>query len=241
MRSKTEEFSAVARLLHDYGWAEAMAGNMSLRLPKIAHLQEEREDSEEMAPLAQPFPGLAQEQILITGSGSRMRDIAANKARGIDLLEITADGAGYNRLAGEAAPSTELLMHLALHEKNLLNGDDRSAVLHTHPTHLIAMTRQEGMEEEGRLLEALYSVHAETRLLLDGAIRLLPFRMPGSLELAKETAAALEQARVAIWPFHGIVACAEGLNEALDYVALAEKAAQLYLATPGGVTPPWER
>ncbi len=231
-----KSLAGVARCLWSYGWAEANAGNMSFRLARRILTHAGRRN---MTPLPQGFPSLAGEQILISGTGKRMRDLASFPSRCMLLIEISKDGNGYFRLDGNANPTSEFLTHLCVHQSAMDYDRNRRVVLHTHPENIIAMNHLQGMDEPSTFMEALYAVHPELGLHLGkAAIEIVPYFRPGTMELAQATATALRTAMIVVWPFHGTVSLADDPDKALDYAELLDKAASVYLkvkAAGGGI------
>lgn len=195
----------VASELARRGWAEANAGNISVRLGA--------------------WPALS--TLLVKRANVRMRDLARHPAEGLCLLRFGAGDRSYSAMPKDAKPSSELPTHVAVHDMLArLRHHDR-VVVHTHPTALISLTYR--IPNPAQLVRLLLSTHTESPILLQDRLTAIPFLPPGSSSLGRATADALEQFSVVIWPGHGIVAVGPTAVAALDLIELTEKAAEIAL------------
>ncbi|MBN2172184.1 MAG: class II aldolase/adducin family protein [Candidatus Krumholzibacteriota bacterium] len=229
-----ERVAAVAARLDRHGWGEANGGNLSLQIGPRDLMEPftpgEVVEATPAGAAAAPggasaaggadWPG-ADRYLLVTATGSRMHEIAADPAGGLCLLG--RDGDRLVASAGSRAPTSELPSHRALHAALPPGG----AVVHSHCDHLIALSHLPSLRAEGALEAALLPLMPETALFL-GGIAALPFTMPGGVELAAATAAALGRADVMVWACHGALAVGPDLETALDRLELAEKAARVW-------------
>jgi len=210
-----DEIGLVAGELAGRGWAEANAGNISLRLGE----------------------GPVLSSLLVKRANVRMRDLARCPTDGLCLLKFEAGDRSYSVLPRNAKPSSELPTHVAAHDLLArLRPDDR-AVVHTHPTSLIALSLLE--PDPTRLLRLLLGAHTEAPILLQDRLAVIQFLPPGSSSLGRATAEAIEQSSAVIWPGHGMVAVGQTATRALDLIELTEKAAQigLHLGPGAGLSP----
>jgi len=217
----------VAQLLAERGWAEANAGNMSVRLerdtvPPIPGPFEE-------FPLKHSFPEADGRWFFVTATKSRARDVPRIPDQTVGLVEMISGGSALRCHWGAAPPTSEFPAHLSIHSNCVRNRPDMKAVLHTHPPNLIAMSHLAGLQKPGALNEALRKMHPEVGILVPGGVGEMGYRIPGSLELGIATGDALASCNVAIWPMHGIVSLAADLDSALDQVEIIEKAARIYM------------
>lgn len=202
-----DEIAGVAAELVRHGWAEANAGNLSLRIPGT---------------------GTGGYALLVKRAGVRMRDVARNPLAGLCLVSVTDGGRVTGVLPAAAGPSTELPSHVAVHNALLACRPSDRAVLHTHPTATIALGM---LVPDGTKFAALLArMHSEGPLVLAGRMTVLPFSAPGSDELARATAAAVARTPGVIWPLHGMVATGPDLSAALDLVEVVDKAASIALS-----------
>ena len=218
----------VAKWVAKRGWAEANAGNMSVRMSEGTHLAERTVVILE-ASLKKPFPTLDSQKFLVTSTGCRARDIPHDPEKNVGLVEIVDRGDKYACRWGAAPPTSEFPAHLAVHEMCMDKRPDMHAILHTHPPNLIAMSHLPEMRSAGALNRALRAMHPEVGILLPDGIMGMDYRIPGSVELGDATRDALINCNMAVWPMHGVVSLAPDLDMALDQVEIVEKAAQIYM------------
>ena len=234
---------AAARI-DSLGWGEATAGNLSLLLAPADLLAPfcVRGDPISLAPVARDAPLQGRSAIeagwpvdrylLISATGSRMRELATSPASGLCLI-----GASGGRLFAAAAsrpPSSELPVHLAV----LKDRAPGSALLHGHPEFLIALSHLRALQGEGTLERALLPLMPETVMFLGRGIRRMPFDLPGGMVLGARSAQALQAADILVWDRHGALAVGENMKLALDRLELAEKAARVWwLAHQTGEAP----
>lgn len=227
------EVATVAGHLWDRGWAERNAGNISLDVTE--RLASHRPDPSAVAPLPSPaaYPELAGRAFLVTGAGTRMREVAREPARHCCLVWMADDARRYQlwRAADreDLRPTSELSSHLAVHA--LLRRANRAerCFLHTHPNELVALTHLAPYQSEQSLNGLLWAMHPEVKMVLPEGVGYAPYRPPGSQALAEVTLAALATHRAAVWEKHGCVAVGRDPAEAFDLIDTVNKAASLFL------------
>jgi rhamnulose-1-phosphate aldolase len=98
---------------------EAGAGNISVAAPGFAELDQVFPTSEPY-PLPVAVPALAGWVVLVTGSGCRLRDVAAAPAANVAAVEVGEDGLTGVLRSGPgrafATPTSEFNSHLAVHQ-----------------------------------------------------------------------------------------------------------------------------
>lgn len=163
------------------------------------------------------FAGPSGAEVAITATGIHLADATAE--------QVTVLSPAGEVLAGDLAPTSELEIHLtALRERG-------GAVVHTHSPIATAVSL---------VVDELPCVHYQ-QLLLGGAIRVAPFEVFGSPELANAVARALVGKQAAILANHGTIALGADLKQATDNALLLEWAADLYwraraIGTPRALT-----
>ncbi|UCG43768.1 MAG: class II aldolase/adducin family protein, partial [candidate division WOR-3 bacterium] len=172
-----DSIAAVAAELHRLGWAEANAGNLSIRLGSPAELSGTR------LALSEPLPALAGQALLVSVAGARMRDIANHPLAGLCLVRVSGDGSWYETI-GTGRPTSELPAHLAAQDVLAKHRPNDVALLHTHPPQVAALSLV--YPEPEALVSVLLRAHSEMSFLR-GRLRMLPFFPPGSAALAKAT------------------------------------------------------
>jgi rhamnulose-1-phosphate aldolase len=220
----------VARELWNKGWAERNAGNLSIDVTDLVP-----DASGTVIPLLQPFPELAGRSIWITATGCRMRHVAVDPAANSGVVQITPDAAGY-RVAwtgvedGPFEAASELPSHCAVHASLRRRNAPQRAVLHTHPTELIALSHVRELWDEARLNRILWAMHPEAVVVVDDGLALVDYILPGTVDQGLATAARLDERRVVLWQKHGVVAVGSTLDVAFDLIDTLNKSAQIYLA-----------
>lgn len=222
----------VAGLLWEKGWAERNAGNISVRIPRAIPGHGRRR----FRALARRFPALAGQALLVTATGSRMRDLAARPQRYMGLIRIDPAGGRYEVVwsgSPEPAfePTSELVSHLAIHDLFLRRGRSNRVVLHTHPDEIIALTHTPAGRRERTLNLVLRRMHPEIGLLVPRGVGLVAYCRPGSWALGLATVRALYKHDIAVWSRHGCCATGDDPVAAFDLVDLVNKAARIYLLT----------
>lgn len=216
-----------ARFCSDRGWAERNAGNLSINITGDV-TRKPRFESPEIR-LPRRYPELAGALILVSRTGSRMRDIAVRPESDMGVLQISRDGRSYRASDTGFAPTTELPTHLAIHAHLAGSRSPARAVLHTHPDECIALTHITGCRNAAKLNRILLSMIPETVIVNPGGVGCLPFAMPGSEAMAAGTVRLLKKTPVVLWEKHGVLAVAENIIEAFDLIDTVNKAAKLYL------------
>ncbi|KDN16074.1 class II aldolase/adducin family protein [Amycolatopsis rifamycinica] len=164
---------------------------------------------------------LAAAGLLIGTAGNvsvRAGDHVAVTATGVVLAkatpeQITVVDLDGTVVGGELAPTSELELHLGIYRRS-----GAGAVVHTHSPQATAVSL---------VLDELPCVHYQ-QLLLGGAVRVAPFAVFGSDELAEHVWAALEGKSAALMANHGAVVHGPRLRAAVDNALLLEWACELY-------------
>ncbi|MFE4859658.1 class II aldolase/adducin family protein [Streptomyces sp. NPDC056670] len=153
-----------------------------------------------------------------------------------ELILVTPTGVPYDRLGpadtvavdlegrqvlGTLRPTSEIPMHLAVYR-----GTDARAVVHTHAVHATAVST---------LVAELPLVHYMAAAL-GGPVRVAPYALYGSEELAANMLRALEGRSGCLLRNHGTVTYGASLAQAYDRTAQLEWMCRLWLtaaALPG--------
>jgi len=213
------------------GWDERNGGNVTLMLD-ASDVAEWHMD--EVAPraiaLQQPAPELAGRHFLVTGSGKYFRDVERAPAENLGIIQLHADGAGYDILWGlpnSAVPTSELPAHLLSHATRFVatNGRNR-VVMHCHATNLISLTYVLPHRAEVFTRE-LWEMSTECLVVFPEGLGLLPWMVPGTQEIGEATAEQMKRHALVLWPFHGIFGTGATLDEAFGLIETAEKAAEI--------------
>lgn len=216
------------------GWAESNGGNISLRLNKEYYrCFDEFKAKSGAVKLPVSIPEIAGERFMVTGTGRFLRNIELFPEKNIGVIEIDKTSENYSLLWGyepSGAPTSELPAHLLSHVKIKEKTDNQSfALIHTHPSSIIALTYAVANLNTKSLTKLLWQSHAECIVVFPQGIEFLPWLMAGSLELGRATAEAISRRNLVIWQYHGICGCGRNLDEAFGRIDVAEKAADICL------------
>jgi ribulose-5-phosphate 4-epimerase/fuculose-1-phosphate aldolase len=129
------------------------------------------------------------------------------------LVRIDLDGSPLDD--GPQAPSSERLVHCAIYRGNAAIG----AVVHSHAPNATTLA-----------LAELPFLPISTEAAFIGEIPRVPFMMPGTPDLARAVAKALEGGAAALLQNHGLVVAAADLRRAADLTAIIESTSEKILA-----------
>jgi len=243
------QVAEVAQYLWDRGWAERNAGNFSINITGIFHEKEfDRFSSYPFFPLSKGYPDLARTLFLVSGAGTRMRDMAGNPAENLCVVYISESGSafhiiGNNQEGNFVKPTSELATHLAIQQQLLQKQSTEKVVLHAHVTELIALTQLAPFRSEAAVNSLLWGMHPETLLYIPEGVGFLPYTLAGTEQIAKATLTALENHKAILWEKHGCLAVGKTLANAFDTLDILAKSAKIYFLCkstgmePEGLTP----
>jgi rhamnulose-1-phosphate aldolase len=141
------------------------------------------------------------------------------------------------------APTSELPSHLSVHNYLIGKGSPYKASVHTHPIELIAMSHCKKFLEKDVATNLLWSMIPETKAFCPLGLGIIPYKLPGSVELADATIKELADYDVVMWEKHGVFAVDIDAMQAFDQVDVLNKSALIYIAAknmgfePDGMTP----
>ena len=238
-----QEIQEITAFLVHKGWAERNAGNYSYRLDEegFKRLIDSTPEYRYRVYLDVDLEALDTQggfyALLISLGNSRFRDVAKDPlaCSGIVLYESSGDFQSPNGRFSfistheSVKPSSELVSHLMIHQYLAGNNPDKKAVLHSHPTYLIAYShRYYGLTKE-KLNELLEEIMPEVGFYIPKRTGFVELIAPGSSELALATLKELANHDVVVWKKHGCLAVAETLWDAVDMMDILDKAAQIRL------------
>jgi len=225
----------VAGFLWKKGWAEKNAGNISINVSDLLSLEEVKGyDKSVFFELEKHTPALAGKVLIITASGSRMRDVKKNPRRETCLIEINHTGRRYRILSTgeggtEVQPTSEMPAHLVIHDFLVRNQRQERVVLHAHVTEAIMLTHHPEFKKEESINNLLWRMQPETSLFIPEGVGFVSYKKPGSYEIAQSTAEKLLNHKAVIWEKHGCVVIDEDLEDAFDLMDIIGKTIRMYL------------
>jgi rhamnulose-1-phosphate aldolase len=231
-----EDVSQTAGFIDGRGWAEGTAGNISINVSDLFRDMDLSSAGEfcKKIRLDKTYPHLTDQVFLTTLSGSRMRNIAKNPFPDMSLIRILPNGNECGCYMDEIAcrrnknPTSELPTHLAIHD--LIVQDKRAAttIIHAHATELIALTHDVQFKNADTISKRLWSIHPEVKVFIPRGVGFVPYALPGSEAIARETIEAIRTVDMVLWEKHGIFAIGNSLDETFDMIDIACKAAKIY-------------
>lgn len=228
-RQIINQLSQVAGYLWEKGWAERNGGNISYNLSEFASSLESLPAISAPIAIGLAVPQLAGSYFLVTGTGRRMRYVASDPMDNMSVIRILPNGEHYVIVAEkDIHPTSELPTHLLVHQFLQTEKTDYKAVIHTHPIELVAMSHHRPFLEKDVLTNLLWSMIPETRAFCPKGLGIVPYTLPGSVELAQKTLTELHNYDVVMWEKHGVVAVGQDAVEAFDMIDVLNKSAQIY-------------
>ncbi len=232
LMAEIDRIAEVAGYLWTKGWAERNGGNISVNVTTL--MSEPEKNLPALCPaieLKEPVKVLAGNLFYVTGTGKRMRYVAKEPFANGSIIRITPDGCRYEIVAEQpVAPTSELPSHLLMHHFLVASGRNNKVVLHTHPTDLIGLTHCLPFLDSEKLTRTLWSMIPESRIIVPKGVGIVPYEIPGTIELAHATIRLLDKHDVVFWEKHGILAVGEDLIDCFDAIDTLSKSAQIYLS-----------
>lgn len=226
------EIAEVAQYLWEKGWAERNAGNITVDITELIPKKSVELTQFARIPMEITSPELAGRYFLVTTTGKRCRDLAKQPEKSLLIVRIADELDGYYILWGgegaQSRPTSEFLPHLKIHGLLRKSKSPQKAVLHSHPSHLIALTSIEdyGLDIFNRFL---WSTHVAANFFLPEGVGMVPFSLEEKEEMGEITANLLRKHRAVLWEKHGCITTGVNVNEAFDFMDILNKAAEVFL------------
>ena len=225
------EIGEVGSWLAQMNACEGAAGNISVCMGWEVDGSDHFPDSR---PIDLPFaaPDMAGKSILITGSGTRLRDLLKDPHGTLGLLRIQKQGKSallftnprqtFKRLTGE------FNTHLSLHQRAFASATATfNAVVHAQPPHLTYLTSIPEYQDSLHFSRAICRWQPEMLLVFPRGVAFLPFRVPNSEALMSTTRSVDGDLNLIVWAKHGVIAISnQSVSQALDLIEYAETGAR---------------
>jgi rhamnulose-1-phosphate aldolase len=229
----TEPFPTVEELMELIGEAghHMAAGNISIYLGWEIDPTEHFPRSEPF-PLPTAAPELAHRGFLVTGSGRRLREIAADPTANLGFVRVEADGRSGTLFTSPRClfqkPTSEFNSHLAVHRDQIARNElNFHALIHAQPLHLVYLSHITRYQDFYYLNRHVLRWQPESIVNLADGIGFLPFILPGSPELMLGNVRALRDHRLVLWAKHGVMARSDtSVKRAADLIEYAETGAR---------------
>ena len=233
LAAEVEKVAEVAGYLWQKGWAERNGGNITVNITE--YIDEEIEAMpaiSQVYPIGAVLPNLKGCYFYCKGTNMRMRDLARRPMENGSIIRILEDCASYVIIADKVVkPTSELPSHLSVHNYLIGKGSPYKASLHTHPIELVAMSHNPKYLEKDVATKLLWSMIPETKAFCPRGLGIVPYKLPGSVDLADSTIAELADYDVVMWEKHGVFAVDTDIMQAFDQVDVLNKSALIYIAS----------
>lgn len=227
------QVAETAGYLWEKGWAERNGGNITVNITEYADEEMKMMPAiSDILPIGTTLPNLKGCWFYCKGTQKRMRDLARSPMDNGSIIRITEDCAHYEIIADKPVmPTSELPSHLSIHDYLIGKGSPYKASLHTHPIELVALTHSKRFMEKDVATRILWSMIPETKAFCPRGLGMVPYMLPGSVELGEATIKAIDDDYdVVMWEKHGVFAVDTDIMSAFDQVDVLNKAALIYIA-----------
>lgn len=229
-----EEIKKMTANMYRIGWDERNGGN-------ISYLLDENEVSEYLdtahvcrtIPIGFSAPSLIGKLFIVTGTGKYFKNVADDSQTNLGIIRIAEDAQTAELLWGFADGgkfTSELPAHLMSHMARLAVDPQNRVIMHTHPTHTLAMNYVHELDEKA-LTHTLWEMCTECIVVFPDGVGVLPWMLCGTNTIGEATAQKMKEFRLVVWAMHGIYGAGKTLDETFGLIETVEKAAQIYMLT----------
>ena len=221
----------IAGYLWQNGWAERNGGNITVNITEFVDDEIRTLPAiSEVKHIGTVLPHLKGCYFYCKGTGKRMRDLARWPMENGSVIRILDDCESYVIIADNAVqPTSELPSHLTVHNHLIEKGSNYKATVHTHPIELVAMSHNKEFLGKDVLTNILWSMIPETKAFCPLGLGIIPYTLPGSVELADATLKELDDYDVVLWEKHGVFAQGLDVMDAFDQIDVLSKSAKIYV------------
>ena len=218
--------------MYRLGWDERNGGNVSYLLSE-EELKEYLDINKVIIEIPLNFNALelCGKYFLITGTGKYFKNFEFKTEEDLGIIRISKDGLTAELIWGFADGgkfTSETPAHLMSHIARLKVNPKNRVILHTHPTHLMAMTFVHPLSDR-EFTRTIWKMNNECIVVFPDGIGVLPWMVCGTNEIGEATAKKMNDYRIVVWPNHGIYGAGETLDEAFGLVETVEKSAEIYM------------
>ncbi len=170
---------------------------------------------------------------IVTGTGKYFKNVEADPETNLGIVRIASDGAHIELLWGfqdGGRPTSEFPAHMMSHMARLEVDPENRVVMHSHPTHTLAMNFVHELDEK-KFTHTLWEMCTECIVVFPEGVGVLPWMLCGTAEIGKATAQKMKEFRLVVWAMHGIYGAGKTLDETFGLIETVEKAAQIYMLT----------
>lgn len=229
-----EEMKKTTSNMYRLGWDERNGGNISYMLEED-EVKEYLDINKVIRTIPTGFDAteLIGKIFIVTGTGKYFKNVEFDPEKNLGIIRIAEDGTTAQLLWGYKDGgkfTSELPAHLMSHIVRLKHDPQNRVIMHTHPTHTLAMTHIHELDDK-KFTHTIWEMCTECIVVFPDGIGVLPWMVCGNEEIGKATAQKMEEYRLVVWALHGIYGAGKDLDETFGLIETVEKAAQLYMLT----------
>lgn len=226
------EFGLLTDQMYANGWHERNSGNISVRLDE-AFIKKYIDTTHVIRTIDLDcvVTELSGKFFLVTGSGKYLKNVSRDPEKTTGVIRIKENGKqadiywGFN---DGGKPTSELSTHLLTHVTRLKVDANHHVVIHTHATHIMAMTFVHELEDRA-FTRTLWKACTESIVVFPEGVAVLPWMVCGNEEIGIATAEKMKNHKLVVWAMHGIFATGTDLDDVFGLIETVEKSAQIYL------------
>lgn len=233
-----QEMCKTTANMYRLGWDERNGGN-------ISYLLDEKEVAEylDLTKVIRTIPlaGVNEAEFdvtpllgkifIVTGTGKYFKNVEDDPETNLGIVRIVQNGVellwGYK---DGGRTTSELPAHLMCHMARLKVDPENRVVMHSHPTHTLAMNYVHELDEK-KFTHTLWEMCTECIAVFPDGVGILPWMLCGTNSIGVATAKKMEEFRLVIWAMHGIYGAGKTMDETFGLIETVEKAAQIYMLT----------
>ena len=222
--------------MYRLGWDERNGGNISYMLDE--ELVSDYLDLNNVIrtiPLGFDATKLIGRIFIVTGTGKYFKNVEDDPETNLGIIRIAKNGCEAELLWGYKDGgrfTSELPAHLMSHIARLSVDPENRVVMHSHPTHTLAMNYVHELNEK-KLTHTLWEMCTECIVVFPDGVGVLPWMLCGTNEIGVATAEKMKEFRLVVWGMHGIYGAGKTMDETFGLIETVEKAAQIYMLTAG--------
>lgn len=233
----TEVMTGYIRMCNEgwkQGWHERNGGNLTYRMKpeEVESVRPYFYTPGAWVPMGINVKNLGGEYFLTTGTGKFFQNVILQPELALGIAEINAEGTAYRLVwglnDGKDRPTSEFPSHLLNHSVKVSVDPNYRVIYHAHPVGVIALTFILPLDAK-TFTNALWRTMTECPIIFPGGIAVVPWMMPGGIEIAKETSKYMTEFDAAIWAHHGIFCAGTDFDNTFGLMHTIEKSAQIYL------------
>ena len=220
--------------MYRLGWDERNGGNISYLLneeevKKYLNLKKVKRT----IPIGFTAKELIGKIFIVTGRGKYFKNVEHSPETNLGIVRIASDGTTAELLWGfndGGVFTSEFPAHLMSHIARLKVDSENRVVIHTHPTHTLAMNFIHELDEK-KFTHTLWEMCTECIAVFPEGVGVLPWMLCGTNSIGIATADKMQDFRIVVWAMHGIYGAGKTLDETFGLIETVEKAAQIYILT----------